>query len=188
MRRHVRSCWGEDVYHTVLNADTLEDAHAGVKEHIRNGSITLAFGQNKKGFSHQPHTKFETKWGDPNSLLALLMSSFDRAEIVRWVSESLHPFDIITDRGFQSLMKTGRPGYYLPHPTTVSRDVRLVFARTRKRVTMMLQVSLQINHWQFFDLPSCQGIWWWVELCDRRLDFPKPPGICCYNCPPGTGG
>jgi len=61
MRRHVRSCWGEDVYHTVLNADTLEDAHAGVKEHIRNGSITLAFGQNKKGFSHQPHTKFETK-------------------------------------------------------------------------------------------------------------------------------
>jgi len=74
------------------------------------------------------------------------MSSFDRAEIVRWVSESLCPFDIITDRGFQSLMKTGRPGYYLPHPTTVSRDVRLVFARTRKRVAMMLQVSLQINH------------------------------------------
>jgi len=69
------------------------------------------------------------------------MSSFDRAEIVRWVSESLHPFDIITDRGFQSLMKTGRPGYYLPHPTTVSRDVQLVFARTRKRVAVTGKVT-----------------------------------------------
>ncbi|KIM66631.1 hypothetical protein SCLCIDRAFT_66772, partial [Scleroderma citrinum Foug A] len=106
MRRHVRTCWGEGVYNTILNADTLEEACAGVKGHVRNGSIALVFGRNKKGYSHQPHTKFETK-----------------AEIVCWVSESLCLFDIITDRGFQSLMKMGRPGYYLPHPTTVSRDV-----------------------------------------------------------------
>jgi hypothetical protein len=39
-------------------------------------------------------------------------------------------------------MKTGRPEYYLPSPSTVSRDVRLVFARTRKHVAKMLQVSL----------------------------------------------
>jgi hypothetical protein len=31
----------------------------------------------------------------------------DRAEIVRWVSENLRPFEIVRDRGFQSLMKTG---------------------------------------------------------------------------------
>ncbi|KAM6502846.1 hypothetical protein JOM56_002823, partial [Amanita muscaria] len=37
------------------------------------------------------------------------------------------------------LMKTGRPHYYLPHPTTVSRDVKLVFARTRERIAKMLQ-------------------------------------------------
>jgi hypothetical protein len=37
-----------------------------------------------------------------------------RAEIVRWVSESLCPFVIVEDQGFKSLMKTGRPEYYLP--------------------------------------------------------------------------
>lgn len=64
-----------------------------------------------------------------------------RAELVRWVAESLRPFDIVKDRGFQSLMKTGRPEYYLPSPRTVSRDVKLVFARTRQRIAKMLQAS-----------------------------------------------
>jgi hypothetical protein len=64
-----------------------------------------------------------------------------RAEIVRWVAESMRPFEIVKDRGFQSLMKTGRPGYYIPLPSTVARDVRLVFARTRNRISKMLRVS-----------------------------------------------
>jgi hypothetical protein len=64
----------------------------------------------------------------------------DRAEIVRWVSESLRPFKIVEDRGFQSLMKTGRPEYYIPSASTVSRDVKLVFAKTRERIAKMLQV------------------------------------------------
>lgn len=33
-----------------------------------------------------------------------------RAEIVRWVAESVWPFKIVEDRGFQSLMKTGDQG------------------------------------------------------------------------------
>lgn len=60
---------------------------------------------------------------------------------MRWVSESLRPFSIVEDRGFQCLMKTGRPAYYIPSRWTVSRDVRLVFARTRNRIATMLQVS-----------------------------------------------
>lgn len=66
-----------------------------------------------------------------------------RAEIVRWVSESLRPFSIVKDRGFQSLMKTGQPEYYLPSPKTVSRDTKLMFARTRKRIAKMLTVSIR---------------------------------------------
>ncbi|KIK78545.1 hypothetical protein PAXRUDRAFT_40912, partial [Paxillus rubicundulus Ve08.2h10] len=42
-------------------------------------------------------------------------------------------------RHFQSLMKTGRPEYFIPSPLTVSRDVKLVFARTHQRVAKMLQ-------------------------------------------------
>src|SRR6267154_1895629 len=64
-----------------------------------------------------------------------------RAELVRWVAESLRPFDIVKDRGFQSLMKTGRPEYYIASPRTISHDIRLVFARTRKRIAKMLGVS-----------------------------------------------
>jgi len=64
----------------------------------------------------------------------------DRAEIVRWVSENFWPFKIVEDRGFQSLMKTGRPEQYIPSASTVSRDVKLVFARTWERMAKMLQV------------------------------------------------
>jgi hypothetical protein len=63
-----------------------------------------------------------------------------RAEIVHWVAEDLRPFKIVDDRGFQSLMKTGRPEHYIPSPSTVSRDVRLVFANARNRIAKMLQV------------------------------------------------
>lgn len=62
-----------------------------------------------------------------------------RAEIVRWVSESLCLFEIVWDRGFQCLMKTGRPEYYIPLPSTVSCDVKLVFINVRKRIAKMLQ-------------------------------------------------
>jgi hypothetical protein len=64
-----------------------------------------------------------------------------RAEIVRWVSESKRPFKIVKDRGFQKLMKTGRPEYYIPSPETVSRDVKKVFVRVRKRIAKLLKVK-----------------------------------------------
>ena len=43
-----------------------------------------------------------------------------RAEIVCWVAENLWPFHIVEDRGFQSLMKMGRPAYYLPSVSTIA--------------------------------------------------------------------
>jgi hypothetical protein len=36
-------------------------------------------------------------------------------------------------------MKTGRPDYYIPSPTTASRDVKRVFVNVRKRMAKMLQ-------------------------------------------------
>ena len=49
---------------------------------------------------------------------------------MHWVSESLCPYSIVEDRGFKSLMKTGRPVSYIPSPSTISPDVKLVFAQT----------------------------------------------------------
>ena len=68
-----------------------------------------------------------------------------RAEIVCWVAESQCPFRVVADRGFQSLMKTGRPGYYLPLPSTVSWDVKLVFSRTCTCIANMLNVSMKVQ-------------------------------------------
>jgi hypothetical protein len=57
---------------------------------------------------------------------------------VQWVAESKRPFKIVEDRGFQKLMKTGRPEYYIPSATTVSRDVKKVFVNVCKRMANML--------------------------------------------------
>jgi len=66
---------------------------------------------------------------------------FDSAEIVCWVSECMWPFSIVEDRGFHSLMKTGRPEYYLPSALTVSCDVKEVFMKVHTRIANMLQIS-----------------------------------------------
>ncbi|KAG2122242.1 hypothetical protein DEU56DRAFT_904481 [Suillus clintonianus] len=115
MAKHAKSCWGPEAYDAAQETKSAVAAREGViKNLLKYGTITSSFERTSKGkvtYSHRQHTKTETK-----------------AEIVRWVSESLRPFETVSDRGFQSLMKTGRPEYYLPSPSTVSHDVKLVFA------------------------------------------------------------
>ena len=76
-----------------------------------------------------------------NPFRFFVLTILDSAEIVRWVSESMRPFSIVEDRGFHSLMKTGRPEYYLPSTSTISHDVKEVFMMVCTRITNMLQVS-----------------------------------------------
>ncbi|KAG2740566.1 hypothetical protein P692DRAFT_201840419 [Suillus brevipes Sb2] len=106
MRKHVRSCWGEEA------KDANEVRKKIVGSVLRNGSITASFERKGKGkitYSHRQHTKAETK-------------------------------------GFQSLMKTGRPEYYILSKSTVSRDVQLVFARTRQQIAkMMMEYAGRLN-------------------------------------------
>jgi hypothetical protein len=126
MRKHAKKCWGDDVVgHADKASNANEVRQTTVKATLDPQSITAAFerkGRDKVTYSHRQHTRSEA-----------------RAEIVRWVSESKRPFNIVKDRGFQSLMKTGRPNYYIPSPTTVSRDVKRVFANVRRRIASMLQ-------------------------------------------------
>lgn len=96
------------------------------KAEMRDGSLTAVFertGKGKVSYSHVSHTREET-----------------RAEIVKWVSESMRPLSVVEDDGFRKLMKTGRPEYYIPSRRTVARDINQVFKNTRKRVANMLQV------------------------------------------------
>jgi hypothetical protein len=61
------------------------------------------------------------------------------AAIVRWVTESMWPFNIVSDKYFQSLMKTGRPGYYIPSPVTIAHDMKLVFVNAHQCIAQMLK-------------------------------------------------
>lgn len=65
MRKHVRTCWGNEVLDAADEAkDVTEVRTKIVKSIIRNGSITTAFeckGNGKVTYSHRSHTKAETR-------------------------------------------------------------------------------------------------------------------------------
>ena len=147
MWKHAKKCWGDDI---VASADKALNANevrqTTVKGFLDPQSITAAFERKGKGkvtYSHRQHTKTEARYvqGSFRSLTSCWQFTgwLDRAEIVRWVSESKRPFNIVNDCGFQNLMKMGRPEYYIPSPSTVSRDVKKVFVNVHKRIAKMLQ-------------------------------------------------
>ncbi|KAI0684076.1 hypothetical protein BC835DRAFT_1242500, partial [Cytidiella melzeri] len=116
LRNHVKTCkaWGENIL-TEAEGLSVQEARSRIQNIPRAGSITAAFARQGKGtvrFSTRQHTKDETR---------------------------KRPFSIVKDRGFISLMKTGRPSYWIPSPSTVSRDVKRVFARVRQRISNMLR-------------------------------------------------
>lgn len=53
--------------------------------------------------------------------------------------EQLRPFATVSDSGFQCLMKTGRPHYYIPSATTVSRDTKALFGHARHSIAALLR-------------------------------------------------
>jgi len=150
LQKHVESCWGKDALEAGMAAGTAKDACESVVKEIKgSGSITAAFERKGKGqvtFSHWQHTKTETKSVMlPSQAPVLYLIILCRAEIVHRVAEDLRPFKIVEDHGFQKLMKTGRPEYYIPSPSTVSCDMRLVFVNAHKCIAKMLQVRQSLQ-------------------------------------------
>jgi hypothetical protein len=94
MRKHAKKCWGDDIVATADKAKSATDVrNTTVKGVLNPQLITAAFKRKGKGkvtYSYRQHTKTKSK-----------------AEIVRWVSKSMRPFDIVEDRRFLCLMKTG---------------------------------------------------------------------------------
>ena len=126
LRVHAKTCWGPEAVAAAAEALSVQVARDEIVASIlKTGTITAHF-ERKGGqitYSARQHTRTET-W----------------VEIVKWVCESLQAFRIVADLGFKVLMKTGQPGYYLPSPSTIARDVSEVFQRSRSRVAKMLQV------------------------------------------------
>ena len=91
---------------------------------------------------------------------------------MRWVAESKRPFQIVNDRGFRSLMKTGRPEYHIPSVHTVSRDVKQAFVEACKRIAKMLQVTYNklLYIYKYTKSYRLLGIRRAAQLCHRCLD------------------
>jgi hypothetical protein len=160
LRAHATRCWGKEIVQSASAAKDIASARQALgKAEMRDGSLTAVFERSGKGkitYSHVSHTRDET-----------------RAEIVKWVSESMRPLSVVEDDGFRKLMKTGRPEHYIPSRRTVARDVNQVFKKTRKRIAKMLQVrSIQVQ--KQFIVETYTGSRWGVALRNGCLDFPKP--------------
>ncbi|KAH8995598.1 hypothetical protein EDB92DRAFT_1757822, partial [Lactarius akahatsu] len=139
LRRHAKVCWGVEA---VAAADATQDVNTAcnaLANHKKiDGSITAMFRHIGKGtvtYSHCQHMRAEA-----------------HAEFVRWICENNQPFQIVNDREFCCLMKTGRPEYYIPSAETLSCDVKNVFVRVRKHISTMLKeyngkLSFATNAW-----------------------------------------
>ena len=73
---------------------------------------------------------------------------------MHWMAESMHSFKIVNNRGFQSVMKTGQPEYYILSPSTVSHDIKKIFVKCQERIAHLLHIChchgidemIQLNH------------------------------------------
>ncbi|KAF5319422.1 hypothetical protein D9619_008796 [Psilocybe cf. subviscida] len=111
LHKHAERCWGAATVkaaNATSNATSAREALANAK--TLDASITASFKRAAKAtvtYSHRQHTTAKA-----------------RAEFVRWVCKSKRPFQVVNDRAFKSLMKTGQPGYTIPSAETLSRDVK----------------------------------------------------------------
>ena len=66
MCKHIRLCWGEDILSQVVEVKNIEAVRDLIRNHTKNGSITVSFkikGKGKVTYSHRQHTHAETWHG-----------------------------------------------------------------------------------------------------------------------------
>ncbi|KAJ7437456.1 hypothetical protein B0H11DRAFT_1653756, partial [Mycena galericulata] len=132
LNKHAKKCWGEDTVNAASDMGSLHKVRTLLATHkgAKNQRLTDIFKRNTPGsnfeyVSHVPLTKSETR---------------------------LRPFTIAADRGFRYLMKSGRPTVWIPSPSTIARDIKLLFGKTRERIRDRLDdrdgcVSLATDAW-----------------------------------------
>ncbi|RDX39995.1 hypothetical protein OH76DRAFT_1366894, partial [Lentinus brumalis] len=135
--KHARQCWGDEALEQARElGDATRVRSTLVANILRTGAITEYFAPARQGaptYSNRPYTKLEIRY---------------------------RPFAIATDPGLLRLMKTGRPNIFIPSPRMISRDLKLIFAVRRGRVSKMLvaypgrlhfatDAWTSPNHWPF---------------------------------------
>jgi len=63
--------------------------------------------------------------------------------IVKWVTESNRPANVINDAKLQNIMTAGQPHTIVPSVSTISQDINASFAKCHKN--KMLKVSAKLS-------------------------------------------
>ncbi|KAJ7611033.1 hypothetical protein B0H17DRAFT_967118, partial [Mycena rosella] len=97
------------------------------------------------------------------------------------------------DRAYRKLMKTGRPTAYIPSPSTIARDVKVLFQKTRDRLKERFKktpacISLATDAWtspNHHAYVAVSGHW---EEDGKRinclLDFVEVPKVSSFSSTP----
>ncbi|KAJ7200178.1 hypothetical protein GGX14DRAFT_372486, partial [Mycena pura] len=122
---HARHCWGKDTVDAALAVKSAEKAREILRRNPgKQKRLTDIFKHHANStaeiFSARPLTKAENRC-------------------------CLRPFRIVKDRAYRYLMKSGRPGVHIPSPSTIARDVKKAFAKTRERVKERLSTVTGIT-------------------------------------------
>ena len=63
------------------------------------------------------------------------------AYIVKWVTKSNHPANIVNNAELQNITTARRPHTIIPFVSTISRDITASFAKCCEKIGKMLKVS-----------------------------------------------
>ena len=105
------------------------------------------------------------------------------AHLVKWVTESNRPVNIVDDRELRELLCAGRPHLNIPSPDTLARKIHLAYERARERIGKLLRISVcpakasLVPH-TLLDLGSTRS----SALCNGCMDITKPPCFRGMDC------
>lgn len=80
-----------------------------------------------------------------NLLIKMFLIMMRSASIVKWVTESNRPANIVNDAKLQNIMTAGRPHTIIPSVSTVSQDINALFAKCHDKIGKMLKVSAKLS-------------------------------------------
>ena len=63
------------------------------------------------------------------------------AHLVKWVTESNRPVNIVDDRELRELLSAARPQLEIPSRDTLSQKIHLAFEKASERIGKLLRVS-----------------------------------------------
>ena len=101
------------------------------------------------------------------------------AHLVKWVTESNRPVNIVDDRELRELLSAGRPQLEIPSRDTLSRKIHLAFEKASERIGKLLRVSFFLLPIDPTTLIAEQS--WSFALCNGCLDFSEPSCIYCLD-------